>query len=401
MTEPSRHGWSSVRFCGWCKRPFPESRREQLYCNDTHKRFARRKRSAERKVCAVAAGFVLFAAFLTAQVPTPVGKVPLFIGGGKVIYVSPDSLGMAPEGMDPPYAVSIVSAQYAMTQSPTRPAMFSRYLPDSFLSPGGKAQIDAPREAGQWFMHMKWDWTINGEPRPSLYVSEPFTVLEPPPPPPPTEIPLPTPTPCIVGIYGYPGGYRCYDCAGRIVPGAMPISATKCGPAPMWTRTPARTPTTPPTPTPDTSCVPDASTLCLNSNRFAVQAVWKKPDGETGQASVVPLTTDAGYMWFFSASNPEMLVKVVDGRAFNEHFWVFAGGLTNVRVDLTVTDTETAQERTYVNEQGTAFAPIQDTAAFPIAGQEGGPGWTLAGAIAAVLAAGGGSYFLYRRKRLS
>ena len=44
--------------------------------------------------------------------------------------------------------------------------------------------------------------------------------------------------------------------------------------------------------------------------------------------------------------------------------WVFAGGLTSVRVELRVTDTQKGQTRTYVNPQGAAFQPIQDTSAF-------------------------------------
>ena len=43
---------------------------------------------------------------------------------------------------------------------------------------------------------------------------------------------------------------------------------------------------------------------------------------------------------------------------------VAAGGLTNVRVELTVTDTSTGIPRTYVNPQGKQFQPIQDTGAF-------------------------------------
>jgi hypothetical protein len=77
------------------------------------------------------------------------------------------------------------------------------------------------------------------------------------------------------------------------------------------------------------------------------------------------LTGDTGYFWFFSSSNVEMLIKVLDGRSVNGRFWVFAGGLTNVRVDMTVTDTQTGLVQTYVNPQGTAFAPIQDTSTFP------------------------------------
>lgn len=69
--------------------------------------------------------------------------------------------------------------------------------------------------------------------------------------------------------------------------------------------------------------------------------------------------------WFFSSNNVEMVAKVVNGCAFNERYWIFAGGLTNVAVNITVTDTQTGISRTYANPANTAFAPIQDTAALP------------------------------------
>ena len=114
------------------------------------------------------------------------------------------------------------------------------------------------------------------------------------------------------------------------------------------------------------SCVPDAGTLCVNGGRFAVSTQWSTPDGQSGTGVPVSLTSDTGYFWFFSAANVEMVVKVLDGCGVNSNFWFFAGGLTNVRVVTTVTDTQTGATRTYTNPQGTAFAPIQDTGNFPV-----------------------------------
>jgi len=59
-----------------------------------------------------------------------------------------------------------------------------------------------------------------------------------------------------------------------------------------------------------------------------------------------------------------MVVKVLNGCGVDSNYWVFAGGLTNVQVVMTVTDTQTGAVKTYVNPQGQAFRPIQDTAAF-------------------------------------
>ena len=112
------------------------------------------------------------------------------------------------------------------------------------------------------------------------------------------------------------------------------------------------------------ACTADATTLCLNGGRFKVQTQWTTADGRSGAGQAVLLTSDTGYFWFFSSNNVEVIAKVVSGCGFNSRYWVFAGGLTNVNVVTTVTDTQTGSIKTYINPQGTAFAPIQDTAAF-------------------------------------
>src|SRR5207245_9722448 len=111
-------------------------------------------------------------------------------------------------------------------------------------------------------------------------------------------------------------------------------------------------------------CVVSSTALCLNGSRFKVEVTWAKPDATSGAGQAVPITSDTGYFWFFSSANVEAVIKVVDGRGFNSKFWVFAGGLTNVNVVIKVTDTVTGAVKTYINPQGTAFAPIQDTSAF-------------------------------------
>jgi len=111
-------------------------------------------------------------------------------------------------------------------------------------------------------------------------------------------------------------------------------------------------------------CVPDANTLCLSGGRYRVTTEWRRADGTVGPGRGVELTPDTGYFWFFDPSNIEMVVKVLNACSFASHVWVFAGGLTNVMVALTVTDTQTGAVKTYINPQGTAFQPVQDTSAF-------------------------------------
>jgi plastocyanin len=112
-------------------------------------------------------------------------------------------------------------------------------------------------------------------------------------------------------------------------------------------------------------CVPDTQTLCLNEGRFSVTADWEKPDGSSGHGNSIPLTDDSGYFWFFDSANIEAVVKVLNGCAITNAYWVFAAGLTNVAVHVTVTDNQTGAVYTRDNAQGSAFQPIQDTKAFP------------------------------------
>jgi hypothetical protein len=106
------------------------------------------------------------------------------------------------------------------------------------------------------------------------------------------------------------------------------------------------------------------TSLLLNNDRFQVDVSWRTADGKSGTATPVALTGDTGYFWFFSSSNVEMVIKVLNACGLNHRYWVFAGGLTNVRTVIRVTDTATGKFKTYVNQQGVTFQPIQDTSAF-------------------------------------
>ena len=113
------------------------------------------------------------------------------------------------------------------------------------------------------------------------------------------------------------------------------------------------------------SCVADDESLCLSDGRFRAATAWKKTDGSSGSGQAVPITGDTGYFWFFDAANIEVVAKVLDACGVNGRFWVFLGGLTNLEVTLTVTDTRTGASRTYASASGAPFPPVQDTAALP------------------------------------
>ena len=107
-----------------------------------------------------------------------------------------------------------------------------------------------------------------------------------------------------------------------------------------------------------------AQTLCLNNDRFAVTARFRTTSSAETDATAVELTGDSGYFWFFNPANIEVVIKVLNGCSLTQHYWVFATGLTNVEVTLSVTDTESQTLKTYTNQLGVPFAPIQDTSAF-------------------------------------
>ncbi len=112
-------------------------------------------------------------------------------------------------------------------------------------------------------------------------------------------------------------------------------------------------------------CMPDTTTHCLQNGRFRVEAKWQT-DTDAGDATAILASGLSGEFWFFNPANTELIVKVLDAcddPDFNS-FWVFAAGLTNVDVTLTVTDTATNTSREYRNDLGENFQAVLDTAAF-------------------------------------
>ncbi|MFY9825208.1 MAG: right-handed parallel beta-helix repeat-containing protein [Thermoanaerobaculia bacterium] len=113
-----------------------------------------------------------------------------------------------------------------------------------------------------------------------------------------------------------------------------------------------------------TACAAGPTALCLSASRFRVQLAWNDGRGHTGSGQAVALSADTGYFWFTSANNIEVIIKVLDARTFNNHFWVFYGALSNLEYTLTVTDTQTGSVKTYHNPQG-HFGSVGDTSAIP------------------------------------
>jgi hypothetical protein len=112
-------------------------------------------------------------------------------------------------------------------------------------------------------------------------------------------------------------------------------------------------------------CAETATNLCINGDRFYVDAFFRIPS-QVGQAGAVPIPSapDSGVLHFFSPSNLEMLIKVLDGCGPNDRYWVFYAATTNVEFAVRVADTHTGRVRTYYNPLNRPAPPVQDTSAF-------------------------------------
>lgn len=164
-------------------------------------------------------------------------------------------------------------------------------------------------------------------------------------PPAPTAVPVPTYNPTFIASpIPSPGeicrrGFQCYDC--------ITLVEVTCPGLP--------------TPVP----VPEDDELALGQGgRFRVKVTWRALDGRIGRGVPVPLKRDTGAFWFFDQENLELVIKVLDGRQWNGHFWVFYGALSNVEYSIVVLDAVTGRSNLYFNPQGT-FASKGDTEAFP------------------------------------
>ena len=105
-------------------------------------------------------------------------------------------------------------------------------------------------------------------------------------------------------------------------------------------------------------------TLGLLGGRFSVGVSWHDvSSGKAGYGRAVPDSDQTGMYWFFDASNLELVVKALDGRALNRHFWFFYGALSDVEYWITVTDTATGAVQTYYNPPGN-LCGRGDTSAF-------------------------------------
>ncbi|HMB53458.1 MAG TPA: S1 family peptidase [Thermoanaerobaculia bacterium] len=121
------------------------------------------------------------------------------------------------------------------------------------------------------------------------------------------------------------------------------------------------------------TCVPGATTLCIDrqpaDRRFRLQMTYDSVlgGGVSGDAAATPLTSlgisRGGIFAFTNPANPEVLVKVLDGCALTDHYWVFYAATTTLGFELTVEDTQAGVSKTYTNPDQSPALTVTDTMA--------------------------------------
>lgn len=113
-------------------------------------------------------------------------------------------------------------------------------------------------------------------------------------------------------------------------------------------------------------CVPDSRTLCLRGGRFRVRATLDDQPlfMQFGAPKARLLSFESGAFSFFSSSNAELFVKILDGCAVNGSYWLFGTGLTDIGATLQIHDMQTGADRTINNPHGAQFLSRADVGAF-------------------------------------
>ena len=112
-------------------------------------------------------------------------------------------------------------------------------------------------------------------------------------------------------------------------------------------------------------CTDSDGALCLSGGRFRVEVEWQSQyNGKRGTGALQRLSDETGTATFFSPENVELVFKLLYGRGFNDHHWVYYGALSDVEYWLTVTDTLHDRVVVYRNPPG-EICGRGDSEAFP------------------------------------
>jgi hypothetical protein len=113
-----------------------------------------------------------------------------------------------------------------------------------------------------------------------------------------------------------------------------------------------------------TTCTPAEDRLCLLGGRFSVEVDYQLAGGQAGRARVAaPHTSNSGLFYYTNPNNWELLLKVLDGCALNDRFWVLFAATTNQGFTVTVSDHQSGAQVSYQNPIGHPADAVTDTQA--------------------------------------
>ena len=145
----------------------------------------------------------------------------------------------------------------------------------------------------------------------------------------------------------------------------LQVAALNAAAAPAPSRTGAFTPRAPPADGTLTDCEPRTGVTTLSGD-YEIRMCFEMPSGAQADAADYHLeSTASGLLWFFERDNVEVLVKVLDGCAINDHGWVFVAPVTTLAFNLEIVERGTGRRFTHRNPRSRTAAAVSDTAAFP------------------------------------
>ena len=119
----------------------------------------------------------------------------------------------------------------------------------------------------------------------------------------------------------------------------------------------------PPTGPGYTDCVPRTTPLVFDGG-YSVRMCYETSEGTVGEGQAgIWASGQSGLLWFFTRDNAEVLIKVLDGCAINNHRWVYVAPVTDLAFNLFVD----GQGGTWShhNRQGDTASTRSDNEAFP------------------------------------
>lgn len=113
---------------------------------------------------------------------------------------------------------------------------------------------------------------------------------------------------------------------------------------------------------PEGGCGGDSIDLCLHQRRFEVAVDWRDAEGAGGAAVGDRLSDAAGWFRFLHPGEPELVVRVLDGRRDNGHWQVAFASVSDLGFELTVTDNRSGEAVVYEVAPGGPASHLDPTA---------------------------------------